>query len=476
MSASWSVAIEERGRDGTVVYRDDAGEIACHWEFCGGDAVAAVSVGTVAAWQARHPWAVERRTEIVRRIGSEVLRQRAPSCRYEMDESNGWLTVVPAGDGPGSPTAPPPGPPIPIPAAVGLATSSSADFVRTLYELRSKAALVAVVVVVLLGAAIWIGGALFTVRTVGSPNGNSIRVGNTIATMIGRLVPYVPSLHRDPSKDRHSIGILLHAADGSLSPRYIEVAASVTSEDLGKSRLIGSDAQRIWFIAPDLGAIDLAASRVLSESELAAVQALAPKPTGRLADLATGERALEWLSASGGMLSPVRFIATMGDADAKDDIKVGGAVRETIDRLDKPSQPERLWVGDVALDSGRPRLTSVASTTGPAVYFASFLRASRGGPLLVLPANTGTTPGVLRLFEKSRFPRGTVSLSRIDESGDATWEADLGIERLEESLPDPVRPAFIGRLPAAPNALGEPVLVVVDAATGTTTRHSLLMK
>jgi hypothetical protein len=473
MSQSWSVSIEERGREGTVCYREGARSIPCYWEFCGGEAIAAVSIGTVDEWQRGHGWAVERREEIVRRIGSEVLRQRAPSCRYEMDESNGWLTVFPAGSGRGSGSAAPP--PVPIPAAFGAAAGGSAEVVQNIMEFRSKFALIAIVAVLLIGALVWIGGALFKTRTIGSPIGDSVRVGNTIATMMHRLVPYVPSLHRDPSKDRYSVGVLLQTADGSSAPRYVELAESLPSTDSLKSRFCGSDPQRIWFIAPELGAIDLASGRVLNATELAAALPSAPKSRGSLAEFASGSRALEWLLTSGGLMSPTRFIASMSEKDARDRFEPNDPARPVTDWV-QSRDAALVWLGEVTDREGSARLSPLASQPGPTAYFTSFLRSGRDGPLLVLPPAPGGKASVLRLFEKARWPRGTVFLSRIDESGATLWEADLGVEHLDESLPDPKLPAFIGRLPAAPNKMGEPVLVVVDATSGAVTRHSLLMK
>ena len=471
----WAVTIQERGRDGTVVYRDAHGSIPCSWEFCGGEAVAAVSVGTLAEWQAKHPWAVPRRADIVARIGSEVIRQRAPTCLFEMDESNGWMTLYPASSGRGSRPVVSPPPPIPLPGALGSMVASSASFVTDLSDVRSKFAVVGFIVVMLVGVAIWVGGKMLSVRTIGSPNGDSVRVGNTVATMMSRLVPYVPSLHRDASKDRHSLGILLHAADGSAAPRYIEIAESVTSQDAVKSRITGADAQRIWFIAPEPGAIDLKSGRVLTASEFAAVQGLEPTSRGSLAELATGEHALEWLLASGGAISSTRFILSMSREDAGKHVEVGDKARPAID-LVRTRESATLCLGEVVTEDGQGKITTLTEQPAPESYFTSFLRGSRGGPLLVVPATAGGSASVLRLYEKVRYPRGTVFLSRVDESGATIWETDLGIERLEESLPDPTRPAFIGKLPAPPNKPGEPVLVVVDAATGKVTRHSLLMK
>ena len=77
----WSVGIEETGRNGSVTYRDAAGSLSFYWEFGGGDTVATLEVGTESEWRSRPPWAAARRTEILRRIADEVIRQKATKHR-----------------------------------------------------------------------------------------------------------------------------------------------------------------------------------------------------------------------------------------------------------------------------------------------------------------------------------------------------------------------------------------------------------
>jgi hypothetical protein len=87
----WSVEIGENGRDGTVLYREPGGALSFYWEFGGGDVVAIVTVGDEAAWRKQHAWALPRRAEILQRTAAEVIRQKAPSCRAEIDDRHGWI-------------------------------------------------------------------------------------------------------------------------------------------------------------------------------------------------------------------------------------------------------------------------------------------------------------------------------------------------------------------------------------------------
>ena len=89
----WSVGISEQGRYGSVTYRDPAGSLSFYWEFGGGTTVASITVGDEAEWREKHPWAAGRRAEILRRVADEVIRQKAPSSRAEIDDQRGFINI-----------------------------------------------------------------------------------------------------------------------------------------------------------------------------------------------------------------------------------------------------------------------------------------------------------------------------------------------------------------------------------------------
>ena len=66
--------------------------------------------------------------------------------------------------------------------------------------------------------------------------------------------------------------------------------------------------------------------------------------------------------------------------------------------------------------------------------------------------------------------------ARVDSSGAVGWSLDTGIGTLLQVLPDPATPAFIGERPRIPDQLSEPILVIIDAATGKLTTHSLWLR
>ena len=95
MSASeqWNINIVESGRSGSVEYRDSAGRMSFYWEFGGGDTVAIIWVGDPAAWSSKYPWAIDQRRTILERVAGEVIRQKAPTCRSDIDDKKGYIYI-----------------------------------------------------------------------------------------------------------------------------------------------------------------------------------------------------------------------------------------------------------------------------------------------------------------------------------------------------------------------------------------------
>ena len=88
-----NVTISQNGRSGSITYRESAGSIPFYLEFGGSDAIAIVWIEKPLVWSSRHPWAVERRREILERVAEEVIRQKASTCRADIDEQNGYICI-----------------------------------------------------------------------------------------------------------------------------------------------------------------------------------------------------------------------------------------------------------------------------------------------------------------------------------------------------------------------------------------------
>jgi len=92
-SEQWNIKIVESGRSGSIEYRDSAGQMSFYWEFGGGDTVAIIWGGDLASWKSRYPWAIDQRRTILERVAREVINQKAPRCRSEIDEKAGYIYI-----------------------------------------------------------------------------------------------------------------------------------------------------------------------------------------------------------------------------------------------------------------------------------------------------------------------------------------------------------------------------------------------
>lgn len=82
----WSLEFKPIGRDGYLFYHEGSHELPLYWEYGGGSVVLIVRFDEPDKLALRYPWAVERRREILGRVAQEIVRQRAPDCRAEIDE------------------------------------------------------------------------------------------------------------------------------------------------------------------------------------------------------------------------------------------------------------------------------------------------------------------------------------------------------------------------------------------------------
>jgi hypothetical protein len=108
----------------------------------------------------------------------------------------------------------------------------------------------------------------------------------------------------------------------------------------------------------------------------------------------------------------------------------------------------------------------------PAVYVnAAFLRERDGEPPLALRE----PDGALLLYSADEDARATLVVARADHEGRLAWKVDTGIDRfrLQQVLPGPGSVVFVGPRPPIPGKVSEPLLVIVDVATGQAVTHSL---
>jgi hypothetical protein len=314
------------------------------------------------------------------------------------------------------------------------------------------------------------GAQLLRVETIGSPWGPSARIGATIATLIVRQEPYIPSLHRDPGKDRYRMSLLLHdAADPSVR-RLVTLVREQPASVLNLSRIAGVANGRFLFQVPGDGAYVIDGGRLLGAAELHGAGADARAPRGMsMMDLATGERALLLMLSSACETDEHRLLALLTPAEAASGYRVGLSIPRdpTPDVLRGARQ---LYRGTIEREGTRRPLRSLDPLTDEIFHDAAFVRTARGGDALRLGE------GLLMLYRSAPRGEGELVAARVDAAGNIAWRVPTGIGALLDVLPDPQRPAFVGTRPAVPDQVPEPILVVLDAAGGAPVTHSLWVR
>jgi len=87
------VDIQDGGRAGSISYHESRHTASFDWEFASPPALAFISGPKAAEWDHACPWASGRQAEIFERVAQEVIRQKAPGCRFELDLRGGVITI-----------------------------------------------------------------------------------------------------------------------------------------------------------------------------------------------------------------------------------------------------------------------------------------------------------------------------------------------------------------------------------------------
>jgi hypothetical protein len=87
------VQISDGGRAGEITYHEGLRTASFSWEFGGSPALAVISGPTSREWDRACPWATGRQAEVYQHVAAEVVRQKAPGCRFEVDLAAGAITL-----------------------------------------------------------------------------------------------------------------------------------------------------------------------------------------------------------------------------------------------------------------------------------------------------------------------------------------------------------------------------------------------
>lgn len=450
-----SIQVQEDGRSGYVIYREGTRKLSFYWEFGGGDVVTIIQAGTAAEW-ALHPWAIERRREILQFTADELIRQKAPTCYAEIDLASGNILLR---SGPPSVTPPP----------SSSGQSDAAGFVRRYRTIRSNFALAAAGVAVLVVGVLWMAKETLLIRPgKGTPIARSFRTEQHVATLISKLEPYLPSLHRDGSKDTYELLLQLTPLDGS-EPEVTSLASGLPGGATTHARILGVADGVLWVEAAETYGVDLRSRTTVARAR---VEAATRIPTPSRADETMSKFKPESQVAAGMFLEPNRWMGLHSEEEYQSDFRAGHTVR-SVAEVQNSKVRRRLYGGTIGeeIGGGRRQISEMSPLGTSQFYRGGILRADADSK----PIRLRSPEGVLVLYNTDEGSKSTASLARVDDTGAVLWSVDTGLDRfsLAQILPSTDFVALIGNRPPIPDKVSEPLIVLVNVATGKHHTHSL---
>jgi hypothetical protein len=331
-------------------------------------------------------------------------------------------------------------------------------------RLRLKLALLVGGAALIFAAMWWIGKkALAVTATSGVPLGECVRTDRFIATLLQATDPQVPEITGRGGNTTASISLLLIPLDGS-DPKKILIAEELTSNQYALAKLLGSDGSTLWFDVNGLGGVDLRHMNVLEPADI------------REPDL---PKATSLLAADPDHMLSAGLITTEGSwfgLHSEEDLTGEFAVKKFVRRVvpqENAKRMRRLYRGqlDAPVDDRYHRILALEPINEDQYFNAAFLRMDDASEPLRL-----TDPdGLLMIHTSEAGLHGTAIISRVDLDGHKRWSVDTAIDRfkLTQILPGERSFAFVGTRLPVPGKVSEPIVVIVENASGRKFSHSL---
>ncbi|MBL7952789.1 MAG: hypothetical protein JNM62_13840 [Flavobacteriales bacterium] len=494
-----TVTISQNGPSGEVRYSDGQGSLRGYWEFGGEDVVTIVSMGTRNEWERSHPWALAERTNILRTVAAEVIRQRCPGCVATFDEQRGDILLRQAGNGPYVAAAPD-----------TTAHVKAAHFVQRYATIKAMVGIGVLVVVLVGGALFWVGKKALTVTGAsGVPLGECVRTNGFIVSLIRTSDGHLPDISGRGGNATSSIRILLLPETGG-APRSVQLATGLSQGAFSLARIFGSDGRTLWADVAGLHGVRLSDAAHITPQDLRAANATLDASwweDTRGMDIVDGKlhilhsdrsaamdvdpvtlRAVavapksnderfhqphkEDLLAAGFLTAQGTWLGLHAAEELEGALKPGAFVR-TVERASDARRSQRLCAADVerSTDGKHLRIITIAPLSDVDHLDAAFLRMDAAS----LPVQLNDPEGTLMVHTTASDARGTLMVSRVDTDGHVRWSVDTGLDRfaLQQILPGAEAFAFVGPRPHVPGKLSEPFVVLVENSSGALTSHSL---
>ena len=364
--------------------------------------------------------------------------------------------------------------------------------------------IVVILVLLAVGLAAW---QFVSIKSTGTPLGPAMRLPRHIGQIIVTTERYLPTLHRNPGKDRYRLDLLVISLDDPTRQETFPLLRQQQSNALQPlTKILGADGDVVWIQALEIFAVNLKTKRIAGEADLRKanpelaqfLHSAKPQFTDRfVAVAADGSSAYEfsgetlkanacpppargsWLDeqfsnriegslCSGGLISATEWIAVATAEDARSDFKPGFSLPRDFTAGEK-DRKRQLYRGTADTSQTRPPIRNSQRISETEYRAATFLRAKPGGTLL-----RATDPDTVFLLHRPGTELfAPLTLTRLAPGGNAIWNSATGIGRLTQVLPGADCIALIGERPPVPNRVPEPILVLINLTTGTPNTISL---
>jgi hypothetical protein len=380
--------------------------------------------------------------------------------------------------------------------------AAGVSFVTRLTRLRMLLALG--VGAIALGFVLVFGSPWLRVKTTGTPIGPSVQTAEHVATLVQRVEPSIPFGHKRKN-DRHRFDVLIHSKTDAASRRVISIARHRPYSAGGaRAALLGADGDVVWLQLPEITACNLRTGAVITAAELeranpalgdlvatghyevdgrlrvsscdqqrwfefdpitlAAVPVAKPTRTGWKDPMPKPESFL----CQGGRLSPTEWIGVHAAPELARDFKPRLSVPKEA-AFEKARVARRLHRGQLETSGARTALVEMVPLSADDYVAGTLVRATRdGGPLQLTGPDS-----VLVVHRLGAGHTDPFVVTRVDRNGRPAWKAETGVGELDQVLPDAKVLSLIGRRPAVPDRVSEPLLVTIDLAAGRVATRSL---
>ena len=170
--------------------------------------------------------------------------------------------------------------------------------------------------------------------------------------------------------------------------------------------------------------------------------------------------------------STTKWLALLSPKEAAAEYRLKSLL-SPLSRAENAKEMRRFHRAELGLEAGRGmrEIRSLTAASSEEYFNAAFVRTAAAKE----PIRLHGPESFLMTYSASSGLGASLVVARVDTTGKTLWRADTCIDRFKLSQVMPGMPfvAFIGTRPPVFAKVSEPILVVVNSATGAVTTTSL---